>query len=129
VIYDDGTNVGIGTTDPGSYKLNVAGTAAFNSVGVTIDGSSYVNAQRFVDIDSNYYLDPANITIGGLFAGNVGIGTTSPANKLDVAGTAEMTGFKMTTSPSSGYVLTSDGSGVGSWTDVSSTAGPWSRCG
>jgi hypothetical protein len=84
VIYDDGTNVGIGTTDPGSYKLNVAGTAAFNNVGVTIDGSSYVNAQRFVDIGSNYYLDPANITTAGLFAGNVGIGTTGPSYRLEV---------------------------------------------
>jgi hypothetical protein len=78
------------------------------------------------NIDSN-----ATITLGYdssdtiVLNGNVGIGTTSPNNKLDVAGTAEMTGFKMTTSPSAGYVLTSDGAGVGTWTDVSSTAGPW----
>ena len=49
------------------------------------------------------------------FSGNVGIGTPNPAQKLDVAGTAQMTGFKMPTGASNGYVLTSDGSGVGTW--------------
>jgi len=61
--------------------------------------------------------------------GNIGIGTTAPANKLDVNGTVEMTGFKMTTSPSAGYVLQSDAYGVGEWADVSSSAGPWTLSG
>ncbi len=47
--------------------------------------------------------------------GNVGIGLSSPESKLDIDGTAEMLGFKLTTSPSDGYVLTSDASGVGTW--------------
>jgi hypothetical protein len=45
----------------------------------------------------------------------VGIGTTSPTERLDVAGTAQMTGFKMPTGAANGYVLTSDASGVGTW--------------
>ncbi|MGB8657621.1 MAG: hypothetical protein WCE90_07530 [Candidatus Zixiibacteriota bacterium] len=45
----------------------------------------------------------------------VGIGTTSPTERLDVAGTAQMTGFKMSTGATDGYVLTSDASGVGTW--------------
>jgi hypothetical protein len=47
--------------------------------------------------------------------GNVGIGTTSPSQKLDVNGTVQMTGFKLTTGVSNGYILTSDASGVGTW--------------
>jgi hypothetical protein len=48
-------------------------------------------------------------------SGNVGIGAVPPTEKLDVAGTAKVTGFKMPTGASAGYVLTSDGSGVGTW--------------
>jgi hypothetical protein len=48
-------------------------------------------------------------------SGNVGIGSTIPAQKLDVVGTAQMTGFKMPTGASSGYLLTSDSVGVGTW--------------
>lgn len=46
-------------------------------------------------------------------SGNVGIGAASPTEKLDVAGTVKMSGFMMAPSASAGYVLTSDGSGVG----------------
>lgn len=52
--------------------------------------------------------------------GYVGIGTTSPAQKLDVSGTVQMTGIKITTGATNGYVLTSDGSGFGTWTAAGS---------
>lgn len=47
--------------------------------------------------------------------GQVGIGTQSPGAKLDVQGTVQATGFKLPTGASAGYVLVSDGSGVGRW--------------
>jgi len=50
--------------------------------------------------------------------GNVGIGTTAPTEKLDVAGTLQMNGFKLPTGKHDGYVLTSDGEGVGTWQEV-----------
>jgi len=55
------------------------------------------------------------LTVGG----NVGIGTTNPSQKLDVAGTVQMTGFKLPTGASSSYVLTSDSSGIGTWQTMS----------
>lgn len=51
----------------------------------------------------------------GYFSGSLGLGITSPTAPLDVAGTAKMTGFQLTTSPQAGYVLTSDAGGVGTW--------------
>jgi hypothetical protein len=47
--------------------------------------------------------------------GNVGIGTTSPSEKLDIYGTIQMTGFRLPDGAYDGYVLTSDSSGFGTW--------------
>jgi hypothetical protein len=56
--------------------------------------------------------------------GNVGIGKTSPAQKLAVAGTAQVTGFIMPTGAMSGFVLTSNGSGVGTWQPAAGGVAP-----
>ena len=45
----------------------------------------------------------------------VGIGTNNPAYPLHVNGTVLMTGFRLTTGATNGYVLTSNSSGVGTW--------------
>jgi hypothetical protein len=57
---------------------------------------------------------------GNYPSGNVGIGTKSPSELLDVAGTAKVKGFKMTTGAYEGYILTTDGSGVGTWQEPTS---------
>ncbi|MCB9232899.1 MAG: hypothetical protein H6581_14600 [Bacteroidia bacterium] len=46
---------------------------------------------------------------------NVGVGTSAPAAKLHVNGTARMTGFTLPTGAVNGYVLKTDASGNGTW--------------
>jgi hypothetical protein len=58
---------------------------------------------------------PAIIMSAGLEEARVGIGTSAPAEALDVRGTAEIEGFKMGTGASDGHVLTSDADGNGTW--------------
>ncbi len=49
--------------------------------------------------------------------GNIGIGT-SPVNKLDVAGTVRMLGFRLPVNPTDGYGLMTDDRGFGTWKPV-----------
>jgi len=52
-------------------------------------------------------------------SGNVGIGTVSPSQKLDVAGTTKTENLIVTSGAGAGKVLQSDASGNASWVDAS----------
>jgi len=97
----DSGKVGIGTTTPASL-LDVAGTIFSSSaVNPTFigreDSSNYAgfgwhttqNYGRFYTREAGTAYDPTMV----MKAGNVGIGTSSPASKLDVNGNVEADGF------------------------------------
>jgi hypothetical protein len=99
-IFDNGTNVGIGTTSPGA-KLDVigniwvskAGTGWSNEIGFARDGTlkSYM---QLSDIDELYLTGAGGIRTAGsggfkIMNGNVGIGTTSPPSLLSVGASSQ----------------------------------------
>jgi hypothetical protein len=107
VLYDNGTNVGIGTTSP-AYKLNVSGSA-YSSLGLitqgytlaasglniemgTISGYAQINAyNRTTPAFGSLRLDGSNIMLNSGSGGNVLIGTTTDSGqKLQVTGTAKV---------------------------------------
>jgi len=82
-IYETGSNVGIGTTDP-QYKLDVSGSSRHGVISSNVHqftGSVNINGSLF----SNANITASNISASGTGSfGIVGIGTTSPAAKLAV---------------------------------------------
>jgi trimeric autotransporter adhesin len=58
----------------------------------------------------------------GIYAVNVGIGTTTPSEKLEVSGKTKTTNFQMTNGATNGYVLQSDASGNGTWATLASAS-------
>jgi hypothetical protein len=92
-IFNNGGNVGIGTTTPAN-KLDVVGAIKVSAGFKADNGSASVASYRF-DSDANTGLflpvaDNLAVTTNGsekmriTSAGNVGIGTTTPADKLTV---------------------------------------------
>jgi len=82
---------------------------AYSSIPNTLNNSS-VNNGSWITFGNTIY----NSNFG-----NIGIGTSSPTQKLDVAGTTRTTNFQMTTIPANGHVLKSDASGNASWVSPS----------
>ncbi|MFH1536271.1 MAG: LamG-like jellyroll fold domain-containing protein, partial [Patescibacteria group bacterium] len=94
IIYDDGTNIGIGTTAP-SNLLYVGASGVDNGVtklyvtgGTELEGGLFANTiQNRGSNDLTFNIDTA-----GDFAftnGNVGIGTTAPSALLSVGSTSQ----------------------------------------
>jgi hypothetical protein len=125
-------NLGIGTTTP-TERVEVVGktkTTNFQmtngaSGGALLTADASGNATWATPIWSRTGADPRFN-----FTGNLGIGTTSPSEKLDVSGKIKTTTFQLTTSPTSGYILKSDASGNATWVDKSSlNVGGWTTSG
>ncbi|MEI6900095.1 MAG: hypothetical protein WCL00_09470, partial [Bacteroidota bacterium] len=108
-------NVGIGTSAPGD-KLSLRGGAfsfhpVFNDIPYTgIDFDETGDGMRFRANISSSALNTTQMFISRT-SGNVGIGTSTPAAKLDVEGNVKIADGTQ----AAGKVLTSDASGNGSW--------------
>jgi len=115
-------SVGIGTASP-SAMLHVTGTGNFASpvlISTTTASGQAVNKAYVDSLPSLLWL-ASSTNIYSVPSGNVGIGVTTPAAKLDIAGTMKMTSFQLSTSPTAGSILVAGASGIGTWQSFSSS--------
>lgn len=80
------------------------------SFGMAVPGSGITNDFLFSTYNGSW---SEKLRISN--SGNVGIGVSSPSDKLEVSGKTKTTNFQITSGATNGYVLTSDASGNASW--------------
>jgi hypothetical protein len=139
-IFDDGTNVGIGTTSPGASlhlyqdRYTLYGPNSSWGAYLQVGGNGRVTAYASVAAtNGNLHLDAANggyatyvnyysanNTYINANAGNVGVGTTSPGYKLDVNGNIGTNYTSLILNPNGGTVATDGTFGV-YWHQASGT--------
>ena len=95
---------------------NESGKAIFVKKGTSIfNYDSNANTDFIINGQSTaglFYVDAS--------ADSIGIGTSSPAYRIEVLGTVSSTGFRMTNGASSSYLMISDSQGNASWTSSTS---------
>lgn len=124
-------------TGNSSGRLTILDDLGFQvpTVNATNIKTNDLNVQNYLQANSGIFHTGLNVGPNGILSdgniessgsiisiGNLGVGSTTPGQALDVVGTARMTGFALTTGYINGYVMTSDASGNGTWS-VSSGGG------
>jgi len=135
-ISDDNTNVkiqpiGYAGVTYNSHKVEIAGVD--NSLRLLGTGTNQAKGTiNFGDGNYVYLKEDSDDSLiiyslgrTAMMGGNVGIGTLTPSTKLDVAGQIKISGG----SPGVGKVLTSDASGVGTWSLPAATTDDWNATG
>jgi hypothetical protein len=114
ILYTNAVQTMYGGT---GYSLNrMYGNS--NGVEVQLDAHAFNSTAGTVGTFSNsdFYVKTNNANRMVIKAGgNVGIGTTTPSRSLDVNGDVKASTIQLTSGSASGYVLTSDVSGNGTW--------------
>lgn len=100
------------------YLIIIGLSAFINAQGITNTLGGNSSTDKFI-IENNSGTDLFTITGDA----KVGIGTSTPGFKLDVIGTIQMSGFKLSSSPTSGFVLTCDANGIGTWQAIPTSSG------
>ena len=135
-----GIGVGANASNNGNFAVGIGAYSQYNNpYGSALGAYSYAassstalgsyakaNAVRSIAIGNGTVNNSAGTASFGNYAintssnlfvsGNVGIGTTSPGAKLEVSGQIKITGGN----PTSGSVLSSDGSGLAVWQNIAS---------
>ena len=82
----------------------------------TVAGTNFLGTTDAIDL---VFKTNNTETVRILSSGNMGIGTPSPGAKLEVAGQVKITGG----TPGLGKILTSDATGLATWTGVVTATG------
>ncbi|HUM46793.1 MAG TPA: tail fiber domain-containing protein, partial [Chitinophagales bacterium] len=96
-----------------AYEEIVVG--ANNTDYTAISTTSWNSADRIFTVGNGAGATAKSNALTILKNGNTGIGTSTPGQKLEVAGTTKTTNFQMTNGAVNGYVLQSDANGNASW--------------
>ncbi|MFC1572905.1 hypothetical protein ACFL6M_04825 [Candidatus Eisenbacteria bacterium] len=109
----------IGGDEDSDLIIFEAGSSDRFSITAHASGADYLSIR-------SKFENPDSPIINFMGNGNVGIGTTDPGSKLDVAGTVSTDGFQLA-GGALDHVLTSNASGVGTWQPLSSATddGDW----
>ena len=121
--YNAGANVtGSGTNTGGVNSIYIGDSITTQGAS---DSNEIIIGHAAAGNGSNSTTIGNSSTTATIFpAGNVGVGSTLPVQKLDVNGTARMQGFIDTTNASQGYVMMASGStGIGTWSPISNGGG------